>query len=406
MNKKIYLDYAATTPLEPYVFAQMKPYFLKDFGNAFSLHSFGRAAQLGIEKARKITADFLNCQPEEIIFTSGATEANNAVIKNFGSVFFREKIGALPHIIVSQIEHECVLAAAQALEREKKAQVTYLPVNREGLVELMSLEKALKPETVLVSLMYANNEIGTIQPIVALGEFLKKINQTRQNKIYFHTDAVQAVNYLECDVKKLGVDYLTLSAHKFYGPKGVGALFIKSGAPFNRFLDGGEQEFKKRAGTHNCPGIVGLGAALEIVKKEKAKIKKVEILRDKLIKGVLKNIPYTFLNGSQKQRLPNNANFCFEGAEGEALVMALDLAGVAISTGSACASHSLEPSHVLLAIGLEPLQAHSSVRFSLGRFTTEKDIDRVLKLLPPIVANLRNISGRLILKDEKRAKKF
>jgi len=395
MGKKIYLDYAATVPVDRKVLAKMQPYFSEEFGNPSSIHGFGQAAQEAIVAVRQSVAAFLGCRPEEIIFNSGATEGNNAVIKTFGSKALKEKFGGLPHLIVSQIEHECVLASVQALEKEGAAEVTFLPVTREGLVEIGELEKAIKPRTALVSVMYANNEIGTIQPIAAIGELLEKINRSRPNKIYFHTDAVQAINYLDCGVEKLGVDYLTLSAHKLYGPKGVGALYLKSGAPFVRLLDGGEQEFKKRAGTHNTPGIVGLGKAIEEIKNQKSKIKNLESLRDKLIDGIQAKISHAFLNGSRENRLPNNVNFRFEGVEGEAMVIALDLAGIAVSTGSACAAKSLEPSHVLLALGLSPLDAHSSVRFSLGRYTEAKEIDKVLEILPKIVEKLRNISGNL-----------
>jgi len=246
--------------------------------------------------------------------------------------------------------------------------------------------------------MYANNEIGTVQPIAAIGQLLKKINQSRANKIYFHTDAVQAINYLDCDVQKLGVDYLTMSAHKFYGPKGVGAMFVRQGAPFVRLLDGGEQEFKMRAGTHNTPGIIGLGAAINQISAQGGSAsggKNLESLRDKLIDGIQQKISHAFLNGSRENRLPNNVNFCFEGVEGEAMVIALDMEGIAASTGSACAAKSLEPSHVLLALGLKPLEAHSSIRFSLGRYTIAKEIDKVLEILPKVIGRLRNISGNL-----------
>ena len=385
-NPKIYLDYAATTPLDEEVFLAMKTYFLEKFGNASSIHQFGQEAAEAVVEVRHTMAKFLNCEPSEVIFTGGATEGNNSVIKSFGAA-------SKPHIIISSIEHDCVLASSERLEKEGLAEITKLPVDHEGIMEIEELKKAIKENTVLISIMYANNEIGTIQPIAAIGKFLKEINQNRQNKIYFHTDAAQAVNYLDCDVQKLGVDLMTLSAHKIYGPKGVGALFVRHKTPFKRFMDGGEQEFKMRAGTHNTPGIVGLGAAIREIKNYELRIKKISELRDKLIKGVMDKISGTALNGSWEKRLPNNVNFRFEGVEGEAMLVALDMEGIAASTGSACAAKSLSPSHVLLAMGLNHLQAHGSLRFSLGRYSTEKEIDKVLEVLPGIIEKLRAISG-------------
>lgn len=412
MSKNIYLDNAATAPVDPAVFEAMKPYFCDKFGNASSLHRFGQDAQLGVVLAREQVSRILGCQQSEVIFNSGATEGNNAVIKSFG---FDKKLAAAvggplrqgeaeaskAHIITSAIEHECVLESVKFLAKEDFIEATFLPVNREGLVEVAEIEKAIKPNTVLVSIMYANNEIGTVQPIAQIGELLKKINASREQKIYFHTDAVQAINYLSCDVNALGVDYLTLSAHKFYGPKGVGVLFVRAGAPFNKFFHGGEQEFKKRAGTHNTPGIVGLGKAIEMVGQKAKDNERIQKLRDKLIDGVLKKINGSALNGSRENRLANNANFRFAGAEGEAILIALDLEGIAVSTGSACASKSLEPSHVLLSLGLEPLEAHSAIRFSLGRFIEEKEIDRVLEVLPGIIERLRSITGGTVNRKDK-----
>ncbi|MBU1102505.1 cysteine desulfurase [Patescibacteria group bacterium] len=394
--RKTYLDYAATTPLDPEIFEAMKPYFSEKYGNASSVHQFGQEAQQGVIKARHQVADFLGCEAEEIIFTSGATEGNNTAIKGIGgSKKIAQELGDKPHIIISKIEHECILSSSERLEHEGVVEVTFLPVSRDGLVDLEELRAKIKPNTVLISVMCVNNEIGTIQPIEEIGRLLKEINKDRKNRIYFHTDAAQAINYLDCDVQKLGVDLMTLSAHKIYGPKGVGALFVRKGTPMARFMDGGEQEFKLRAGTHNSPGIVGLGAAIEKSKNQKAKIKETERLRDKFIEGVLSSISHAFLNGSREQRVANNANFRFEGVEGESIVVALDLEGIGVSTGSACAARSLSPSHVLLALGLNHLETHSSVRFSLGRYTTEKEIDRVLEVLPRVIEKLRNISGNL-----------
>ncbi len=402
-QEKIYLDYAATTPLDSEVFEAMKPYFSEKFGNASSIHQFGQEAQAGIIEARHQVADFLNCQAEEVVFTSGATEGNNTVIKGIGgSKKIADNLGAKPHIIVSKIEHECILGASERLEKDEMAEIDYLPVNRDGLADLAELRTKINPRTVLISIMYANNEIGTIQPIAEIGKLIKELNQGRKNRIYFHTDAAQAVNYLDCDVQKLGVDLMTLSAHKIYGPKGVGALFVRKGTPLERLLDGGEQEFKLRAGTHNTPGIVGMGAAIAKVKNEKLKIKKLEELRNKLIDGALKNITGVFLNGSREQRLPNNANLRFDGIEGESIMVALDFEGIAVSTGSACAARSLEPSHVLMALGLSHLETHSSVRFSLGRNTNDEEIDKVLAVLPGIIERLRNISGNLKISAEQK----
>lgn len=418
MNKRIYLDNAATTSLDEEVFEAMRPYFSERYGNASSLHQFGQDAQQGVVLARQSVANFLGCQAQEIIFNSGATEGNNSVIKAFGFSkklaqergdhaqrgFSRAERGGKIHIITTAAEHECVLEAIKFLAKENYIEATFLPVSREGIVSVVEVEKAVKPSTALVAVMYANNEVGAIQPIAEIGKLLKKINQERPNKIYFHTDAAQAINYLPCDVNELGVDFLTLSAHKFYGPKGMGAMFIRQGAFFEKFFHGGEQEFKMRAGTHNTPGIVGLGEAIKKVKSLKSKVKNIGDLRNKLVDGVLKNIKDSTLNGSRDKSLPNIANFRFERAEGEAILIALDLAGIAVSTGSACASKSLEPSHVLQAMGLAALQAHSAVRFSLGRLTEEKEIDRVLEVLPGIIERLRSISGGTVNRKDKLLK--
>jgi cysteine desulfurase len=396
---KIYLDNGATTPVDPDVFELMRPYFSEIYGNPSSVHQFGIEAQEGVIKARQQVAEFLNCQSKEVIFTSGATEGNNTVIKGIGENQSLAPTGQKTHIITSQIEHDCVLASTERLVKSGRIEATFLPANRDGQIDLAELEKNIKPNTVLVSIMYANNEIGSIQPIATIGSLLKKINTGRQHRIYFHTDAAQAINYLDCDVQQLGVDLMTLSAHKIYGPKGAGALYVRTGTPLIPFMDGGEQEFKLRSGTHNTPGIVGLGVAIEKVKREKSirqpADKDIKKLRDQLIDGVLDKISGAFLNGSRENRLPNNANFRFEGAEGEAIIIALDIEGIAASTGSACAAKSLKPSHVLKAIGLNDLEAHSSVRFTLGRFTTEGEIDKVLAVLPKIIEKLRNISGNL-----------
>ena len=388
MPKQIYLDYAATTPIDKEVLKAMMPYFKKDFGNPSSLHRFGQIARVAIDEARRKVAKFLNCQEDEVVFTGSATEANNLAI--FGVVRALKKKGIKPHIITSKIEHHAVLHPFEELEKEG-IEVSFLAPNKEGIIEVKEIQNAIKENTVFVSVMYANNEIGTIQPIKEIGQFLAKINKERKHKIYFHTDAVQAVNYLDCDVQKLKVDLLTLSAHKIYGPKGVGALFIKKGTPIKPIIYGGGHEFGLRSGTENVAGIVGLGKAIELVEKHKDDIERIKKLRDKIIEKVSK-IPNTRLNGSKEKRLPNNANISISGAEGESLVIALDQHGIAVSTGSACSSKDLKPSHVLLAIGLSPKEAHGSLRITLGRFTTEEEVDYFLKVLPKVVKRLREIS--------------
>ena len=391
---KIYFDHAATTPIDPEVLEAMLPYLKEKYGNASSLHSFGQEAKAAVEQARDQLANFLGCQAKEIVFTSGATESDNLAIRGLASALSKKdkKI----NVITSAIEHPAVLETCQHLERTGVA-VTYLPVTTKGLVTLESVEKAIKPETVLVSIMYVNNEIGTIQPIAAIGQLLKEINQQRIKdnlpKIYFHTDAVQAVNYCDCNVNGLGVDLLSLSGHKIYAPKGVGALYKKQRTPIQPIQYGGHHEQGMRSGTLNVAGIVGLGKAIELVKKERkqesARLKK---LRDKLIEGVLKNVPRVAVNGDLEQRVVSNANFNFQGIEGESLMIMLDMAGVAVSTGSACASGSLNPSHVLLAIGLSQADTHGSLRVTLGRETKESDIDYFISVLPAMVQKLRNMS--------------
>jgi len=383
---KTYLDYAATTPCDPKVAKAMSGFLKKDFGNPSSIHNFGQKASMAIGGAREVLAEFLGCESEEIVFTGSATEADNLAI--FGVV--KAAKVAQPHLITSQIEHPAVLESCRALAGQG-AQVTYLSVGKDGVVEIAELKKALKPNTVLVSIMYANNEVGTVQPIAEIAEVIKKTNP----KTLFHTDAVQAVNFLDCDVKKLGADLLTLSGHKIYGPKGVGALYIKKGTPIEPIIYGGGHERGLRSGTENVAGIVGLGQAIKEIQNPKSKIQNIRIrqFRDKLIKTILKIIPASRLNGSLAQRLPNNVNISFDGAEGEAIVVALDQKGIAASTGSACSSGSLEPSHVLLALGLSEEVAHGSLRLTLGKYNTAKDVEKVIKVLPIVIQKLRKISG-------------
>lgn len=397
-KKSIYLDYAATTPVDPVVFKAMKPYFSEKFGNPMSVHSFGRTAEEAVDKARKQVADFLGCESKEIIFTSGATESNNLAIRGVLKAYYianKKK----PHIITTAFEHHCVITTCQEMEKEGMAEVTYLPVNKDGVVKLADLQKALKLNTILVSVMYVNNEIGTVQPIAEIGKLIQKMRNEVSESSYplFHTDATQAVNYFDCDVKKLGVDLLSLSGHKIYGPKGVGALYVKNNTPIKHIQSGGDQERKMRAGTHNVTGIVGLAAAIQQVKSEKLKVKSIFKLRDYLIKKVLKEIPKSYLNGSLEKRSPNNANFRFDDVEGESLIMSLDMEGIAASTGSACSSGSLDPSHVLLALGLKHEQAHGSLRLTLGKYTTKQEIDYTISKLKEIVKRLRKISGDVLI---------
>jgi len=381
MMKKVYMDYAATTPVDPRVLEAMKPYFFKKFGNTMSLHSIGREAKRALEDSREKVADLMNAKSGRVIFTGSATEANNLVLK--GIAFANRDRGK--HIIISSIEHLCVLESAHWLEGQG-FEVTYLPVDKHGLVDPADVEKAIRKDTILVSMMHANNEIGTIEPIGEVGKIC------REKGVYFHTDAVQSFGKIPVDVEKMNVDLLAVSAHKVYGPKGVGALFVRDGVKIEPLLHGGGHEFGLRSSTVNVAGIVGFGAAAEIAKKEmNTEAKRLTRLRDKLIKGVLK-IENSQLNGHPTKRLPNNANFSLAFIEGESLIMQLDMHGIAASTGSACSSESLEPSHVLLAIGLKHEEAHGSLRLSLGRWTTEQEVNYVLKVLPTAVKKLREIS--------------
>lgn len=380
MNKKVYLDYASTTPVDTKVLEAMLPYFSEKYGNPSSIHGFGRTALVAIDQTREKIANFLQCEAQEIIFTGSATEANNIFIQ--GVIQGHDK----PHIITSAIEHDAVLETVK-----KAAEVTVLEVDEKGYVDLEQLEKAIQENTVLISIMYANNEIGTIEPIAEIGKLIEKINKKREKQVLFHTDAAQAAGYLNCNINKLKVDGLTLSGHKIYGPKGVGVLYKSKKAKLLPIMFGGGQEKGLRSGTYNTPLIIGIGQAVEILESDNRK-EETEKLRDYLINKVLQ-IEGAALNGPKK-RLSNNANFSFKGVEGESLVLALDQQAIATSTGSACSSKTLEASHVLRAIGLEDLQAHSSLRVSVGRYTTKEDIDYFLNALQEIVQKLRKISGR------------
>ena len=396
-KRKIYLDYASTTPVDPRVFAVMRPYFSKIFGNPASIHSFGRTANEAAEKARKQAADFFECDPGEIVFTSGATESNNFAIKGvtIAKISHLSQKKVKPHIVTTTFEHSCVLNSCKKLEEQGMAEVTYLPVGKEGIVNINDVRKSIKKNTVLISIMYVNNEIGTIQPIREIGKLIKKENKSREEKIIFHTDAVQAVNYLDCKVDNIGVDLLTASAHKTYGPKGVGLLYIRKNTPLKKIQDGGGHEFGLRSGTLNVPGIVGFGSALEIAENERARnYKIVEKLRDYMIARILKEIRGVKLNGSKIKRIPNNANFTFRDAEGEGMLLGLDLAGIAVSTGSACSAGDLRPSHVLSAIGLSEEESHGSLRVTLGKYTTKQEVDYFIETLKAVVARLRKIAGK------------
>lgn len=378
MAKTIYLDNAATTPLDEQVLKAMMPYFSEKCGNASSLHIKGQEARRAIEQARESIAKSINAKPDELVFTSGGTESNNLAIKGLAFAYPDKK-----HIITSRIEHDCVLNACKWLE-SRGYKITYLNVNEEGFVNPKDVEKAITPGTLLVSIIQGNNEIGTIQDLEAIGKIC------RANQVFLHTDACQSYTKTLLDVKKQNLDLVTLNAHKINGPKGVGALYIRQGINIVPLAHGGGQEKNKRSGTENVPGIVGFEESSRAMsKKDVARMQK---LRDKLIVG-LEKIPDSKLNGPKgEKRLVNNINFSFFGVEGEAIGSYLDAEGICSSTGSACSSKSLEPSHVLLAIGLKPEQAHGSLRLSLGKQTTEQEINKVLEILPKIIAKLRKIS--------------
>ena len=379
---RIYLDNAATTAVSPEVLTAMLPYFTECYGNTSSIHSTGRDAHKAVDAARRQVAAAINADPSEIYFTAGGSESDNWAIK--GTAFAKRDKGN--HIITTAIEHHAVLHTCQWLEKQG-FEVTYLPVDENGLVSVEDVEKAITDKTILISVMAANNEIGTIEPIAEIGAL------ARSRGILFHTDAVQAVGAIPLDVKAMNIDMLSMSGHKFHGPKGIGALYIRKGVRLDTLIAGGAQERGKRAGTENLPGIVGIGKAIEIATRDmEANAARMTALRDKLIHGILESIPDVRLNGHPTRRLPNNVNVSVRYIEGEALLLRLDLAGIAGSSGSACTSGSLDPSHVLLAIGLPHEIAHGSLRLTLGTDTTEADIDEVLDKLPGIVKNLRDMS--------------
>ena len=381
--KRIYMDHAATTPLAPEVLETMIPYFSQRYGNPSSLHSFGREARAAVEEARSEVASLLKAEPSEIYFTSGGTESDNLALK--GIARKNKKKGR--HIITSSIEHPAVLEVCKALTREG-FEVTYLPVTREGLVEVGAVEEAVREDTILISVMHANNEIGTIQPLEEIGRL------AGEKEIYFHTDGVQTAGKIPVDVKALGVDAFSLSGHKLYGPKGAGALYIRKGVRIESIQQGGGHERGMRSGTENVPGIVGLGKAARIAKGNMAEeSERMRSLRDRMSGWVQKEIEDSWLNGHPVKRLPSNLNFGFRYIEGESLLLYLDAKGVAASTGSACSSKKLAASHVLSAIGLEPVESHGSLRITLGMENTEEDVDCACRAISESVARLREMSA-------------
>jgi cysteine desulfurase len=387
---RIYLDHAATTPVDPRVLEAMWPYYTKYWGNPSSIYLEGQEARRALDAARKQCADLLGASPKEIVFTSGGTESDNAAIR--GAAFAQRAMGRGNHIVTSAVEHHAVLHTVEQLEREG-FRATYLPVDSEGVVDLEALARAVGPETVVVSIMAANNEVGTIQPIAEAVRIAKE----RNPRVVFHTDAVQAAGAIDITPSKLGVDLLSIAAHKLYGPKGVGLLYIRNRTPWQPMLLGGGQERERRAGTENVPGIVGLAAAMKLAWEEMPERNAhARRLRDRLFYGIPERIPDTVITGPKDpdRRLPNNFSCCFRNVEGESVLLALDMADIAASSGSACTTGSLEPSHVLTAMGIDRDLAHASLRLTVGKGNTDEDIDRVLDVLPGIVARLRALAGR------------
>src|SRR6266849_3872357 len=381
MNR-VYLDFNATTPVEPEVLDAMLPYFSAEFGNAASIHTFGQKGRAAVETARESVAALIGARPQEIVFTSGGTESDNHAI--FGIV--EAAGGRNKHVITTATEHEAVLNTCQALEKHGYA-VTYLSVDRDGSVDPDALRSAIGRETLLISIMHANNELGTVQPLEEIGRIAAEAD------VYFHTDAVQSAGKLPIDVNALGIDLLALSGHKFYAPQGIGALYIRGGTRLRQLLYGGHHQRGFRPGTENVPGIVGLGKAAEIARQSQVKdAARISALRDRLEQGLLAQVPHSRVNAARAPRTPNTTNITFPGIDGEALVIALDLKGLACSTGAACSSGAVEPSHVLTAIGLPPEEARASLRFSLGRHSTAADIDFALYIVPATVVQLRDLS--------------
>ena len=381
--KRIYMDHSATTPVAPEVLEAMLPYFSEKFGNASSLHSFGLEAKEALEESREKVAGLLGAKPEEIIFTAGGTESDNLALK--GIARKNQKSGK--HIITTRVEHPAILECCRKLEKEG-FEVTYLPVTNEGLVEIATLESAIRSDTILISVMHANNEVGTIQPLEEIGRL------AAEKDIYLHTDAVQSVGKIPTDVNKLGVDLLSLSAHKLYGPKGVGALYIRNGTRLESIIQGGGHERGLRSGTENIAGIVGLARAADLAGETRTmEAERLTRLRDRLAELVLLKVKEAWINGTMKMRLPGNLNFGFKYVEGESLLLFLDSIGISVSTGSACSSHKLEPSHVLLSLGLKPEECHGSLRITLGRSNTMEEVDYVALGIARAVERFRGISA-------------
>ncbi len=383
MDKVVYMDYSATTYTKDEVLKEMLPYFTQHFGNPSSTYGLARETTKAIDVARERVAKALNCDRSEVYFTGGGSEADNWALK--GVAFANASKGK--HIITTRIEHHAILHTCEYLQK-LGFEITYLNVNEEGFIDLEELKRAIRKDTILVSVMFANNEIGTIEPIKEIGKICK------ENGVLFHTDAVQAIGHVEIDVKEMNIDLLSLAAHKFYGPKGIGALYIRRGVRIDNLIHGGAQERNRRAGTENIASIVGLGKAIEMATTDiEGKSKRLKALRDKLIDGLLEKVPYTRLNGPRNEgRLNNNVNICFNFIEGEGILLWLDEAGICASSGSACTSGSLDPSHVLLSIGLPHEVAHGSLRLTIGDGTTEEEVDYVLEQIPPIIERLRSMS--------------
>ncbi len=380
--ENVYFDNAATTRLDEEVLEEMMPYLKEYYGNASSIYKLGRESKKAVEDAREKVAKVLNCDPKEIYFTCGGSESDNTAIKGIA----RANKTHGNHIITSKIEHPAVLETCKDLEKEG-FEITYISVDENGIVDLEELKNSIKETTILITIMFANNEIGTIEPIEEIGKIAK------ENGIYFHTDAVQAVGNIEIDVQKLNIDSLSLSGHKFYGPKGIGALYVRSGIKFEKYISGGHQEKGKRAGTENVPGIVGLGKAIELAYSNLEEHNKIiKDLRDYYLEQIKEKIPYIKINGDLMRRLPGNANISFRFIEGEGLLLNLDLKGICASSGSACTSGSLDPSHVLLAIGLPHEIAHGSLRISIGKYNTKEEVDYLIENLVEIVNRLREMS--------------
>lgn len=393
MKTKLYFDNAATTPVREEVLQEILPYFREHYGNASSVYAIAKESKRALETARAQVAAAIHAQPEEIYFTAGGSESDNTALRGVAEAYAEKG----NHIITTKIEHHAILHTAEYLEKHG-AEVTYLGVDADGKISLEELEQAIRPETVLISVMFANNEIGTIQPIEQIGEIARK------HGVLFHTDAVQAVGHVPIDVEKMHIDLLSMSGHKLGAPKGIGALYIRKGTKVTPLIFGGAQEKKQRAGTENIPGIVGLGKACALAMAEmETTTAKLTALRDKLIKGILENIPYSRLNGHPTDRLPGNCNISFSYIEGESLLLLLDALGIAASSGSACTSGSLDPSHVLMAIGLPHETAHGSLRLTMDRDNTEEEVDFILEKLPAIVQRLRDMSP--VYEDAMKAKK-